>query len=143
MGRKSKKINPNPYYGSRENIKPSLLPKDTEVSFNLRYLCCKGKKFNYLNRNEKYFLKVVERLKIVCNLSRMELINTRDRTLRVHQIDWSDSKVSEDSFNLNEEFDEDAWQFSFSANEHGRCHGFFIKDIFYVVWFDPEHELYV
>ena len=37
---------------------------------------------------------------------------------------------------------EKPWQFALSANEHGRVHGFLIQNRFYIVWLDPEHELY-
>jgi hypothetical protein len=29
-----------------------------------------------------------------------------------------------------------------SANEYGRVHGFFIGNVFYIVWLDPDHKLY-
>ena len=63
---------------------------------------------------------------------------------RFHRIDFSDPKVSETGFGINhwEEYDDDAWQFSLSVNEHGRVHGFLIENVFYVVWFDPQHQLY-
>ncbi len=34
------------------------------------------------------------------------------------------------------------YQFSLSSNEHGRVHGFFIDEVFYIVWLDPDHLLY-
>jgi hypothetical protein len=33
-------------------------------------------------------------------------------------------------------------QFSLSSNKHGRVHGFFIDEVFYVVWLDADHLLY-
>jgi hypothetical protein len=29
-----------------------------------------------------------------------------------------------------------------TANEYGRVHGFFLDEVFYVVWLDPDHKLY-
>jgi len=34
------------------------------------------------------------------------------------------------------------YQFSLSSNEHGRVHGFLIDEVFYIVWLDPDHQLY-
>lgn len=34
------------------------------------------------------------------------------------------------------------YQFQIFANEYGRVHGFFSENIFYIVWLDPEHNLY-
>jgi hypothetical protein len=43
---------------------------------------------------------------------------------------------------MEDEFTQDKYQLTISTNEHGRIHGFFILDVFYVVWLDPDHELY-
>ena len=74
-----------------------------------------------------------------------ELTNARpNAALRFHRIDWQNDRVSVKTFGIRgwEEYDEAAWQFSISANEHGRVHGFLIDNVFYVVWLDPEHRLY-
>ncbi|QXE21583.1 hypothetical protein B6N60_00260 [Richelia sinica FACHB-800] len=34
------------------------------------------------------------------------------------------------------------YQFQLSSNEYGRVHGFFIENVFYIVWLDPDHLLY-
>jgi hypothetical protein len=34
------------------------------------------------------------------------------------------------------------YQFSLSTNEHGRVHGFFIDEVFYIVLLDPDHLRY-
>ena len=51
-----------------------------------------------------------------------------------------DALIAQD---LNEELRATtAWQFQLSANEHGRVHGFFIGNIFYIIWLDQDHKLY-
>jgi hypothetical protein len=37
----------------------------------------------------------------------------------------------------------EAWQFGLSRDERWRVHGFIIDDTFYIVWFDPNHSLYL
>ncbi|HOX41196.1 MAG TPA: hypothetical protein PK263_03305 [bacterium] len=65
-----------------------------------------------------------------------------NKTLRCHQTDFSDRSVTEDSFGiLGEDVDADAWQFGLTVNQHGRVHGYFVENVFYVVWLDPKHEL--
>ncbi|NOU68206.1 hypothetical protein GC096_29695 [Paenibacillus sp. LMG 31461] len=62
-------------------------------------------------------------------------------TLRFHDIDWDRS--TEKSFGIpkEDEIVDKPWQFAISVNEHGRIHGFFIGNVFNVVWFDPNHQL--
>jgi hypothetical protein len=40
------------------------------------------------------------------------------------------------------EVDRKGWQFSLSANEHGRVHGFLVENVFFIRWLDPDHNLY-
>lgn len=58
----------------------------------------------------------------------------------VHPIKWETANLNSFSIHNREEFDEDAWQFGLSKTT-GRVHGFFIGNLFYIVWLDPEHKL--
>jgi hypothetical protein len=58
------------------------------------------------------------------------------KSLRCHAIDWN--KVTESGFGFpnEDELVDKPYQFQLSSNEHGRVHGFFIDEVFYVVWLD-------
>ena len=73
-----------------------------------------------------------------------DLVQYKGKGLRNHPIDWSDPRVSERGFGVQrcEFLDESAYQFSVSGNEHGRIIGALIDTVFYVIWFDPDHQLY-
>lgn len=73
-----------------------------------------------------------------------EFHSNPSRTLRIHKIDFRDSRVSVKGFGIPDAVEADAngWQFALSANEHGRVHGFLVEDTFFVRWLDPEHNLY-
>ncbi|MBO5142952.1 MAG: hypothetical protein J6C46_08225 [Clostridia bacterium] len=63
----------------------------------------------------------------------------------MHPIDWSDSKIREKSFSslsseLMEQISDECWQLGITSEF--RIHGFFIDNVFYVVWLDPLHQLY-
>lgn len=62
-------------------------------------------------------------------------------TLNVHPIEWTKANLHTFGIHNGEEFDDDAWQFGLSKAT-GRVHGFFINNLFYIVWLDPEHRLY-
>lgn len=64
------------------------------------------------------------------------------RGLRVHGHDWKKATAKfgfPDSF--FEQHQDDCLQFSISK-ANGRVHGFLIENVFYVVWLDPDHNLY-
>ena len=97
------------------------------------------------DRHPEYFQSLLERMKTLCMMRVHDLSNAKPSSAtRFHRIDWDRDNVSVKTFGIKgwEEYDEDAWQFSISANEHGRVHGFLIANVFYVVWLDPEHKLY-
>ena len=64
----------------------------------------------------------------------------------IHPINWTDNRIRENSFtSLDEEkmrqIKEECWQLGIN-NQGFRIHGYFIENIFYVVWFDPNHNMY-
>ncbi len=89
-----------------------------------------------------YWLTLIDRLKALSALSTQELLVNRSSSLRFHPIKWEDT--SENGFGLKDEEQlvDTPYQFSLSSNEHGRIHGFLINEVFYIVWLDPDHQLY-
>ncbi len=140
---KGSKIKPTRIDTSSPNIKPSQINETHKVSFNFSRLHCKESKFYFNDRETPYFLKLIERLKCISEMTRKEMTVVNSNSLRCHRIDFVKDKVSENTFGLkNQDIEDDAWQFQLTSNEHGRVHGYFILNVFYVVWLDPNHELY-
>ncbi|MEM9541265.1 MAG: hypothetical protein AAGA60_17425 [Cyanobacteria bacterium P01_E01_bin.42] len=85
----------------------------------------------------------MERLQSLSRLSVQEILSDRSSALRCHPIVWNQT-TEPNGFGIpnEEQIIDIPYQFSLSANEYGRVHGFFIGDIFYIVWLDPEHLLY-
>ena len=144
MPRKSHpKISPTRVDTSSPFINPTDINPEQRISFNLRRLIEKDEKFIYCTREAKYFISLVERLKGLSDHTKKELVTNNSKSLRFHQIDFTDRSVTENSFGIiGEDIDDDAWQFTLSSNEHGRVHGYFVDEVFYVVWLDPDHQLY-
>ncbi|NMG11911.1 hypothetical protein DP117_35700 [Brasilonema sp. UFV-L1] len=69
-------------------------------------------------------------------------MSNRSSALRCHPIDWIDTTESCFGFPGEEQLVDTPYQFSISSNKHGRVHGFFIEEVFYIVWLDPNHKLY-
>lgn len=117
-------------------------PKLGCVSFSLKYLQCNHSKFSIQNRDPLYLNALLERLPDLSSLSFQEIVSNRNKTLRCHPINWEET--SETCFGIpgEEQLVDTPYQFSVSANEHGRVHGFFIEEVFYIVWLDPDHKLY-
>jgi hypothetical protein len=124
------------------NADKTLEGDSDRISFSFHYLNLNHEKFNIDSKPTQYFIKLVDRLKSISSMESSQFIEHSDQTLRCHRIKWE--KTTEKSFGIpNEDTIVDVpRQFSISANRHGRVHGFFIGNVFYVVWLDPEHKLY-
>lgn len=64
----------------------------------------------------------------------------------IHPINWKDPQIREKCFtsldtNLMSQIKDDCWQLGID-NHTFRIHGFFIENVFYIVWLDPLHNLY-
>lgn len=140
MARKIKKIEPKK---SSSEIKPSFIKTPPKgVSFSYKYLQTDHPKFSPAGREAAYLVALLERLRDVSSWASQELMSNRSSALRCHPIDWDDTTEQCFGFPKEEEIVSIPYQFSLSSNEHGRVHGFFINEIFYIVWLDPDHNLY-
>jgi hypothetical protein len=141
-----KRINAESATGGRSRIRAAeeLVPSGL-LTFSYKYAVLDHPKFRLNDRQPAYFLALLERLKNLSLETVPGLISSRPNSAtRFHPIQFVDAKVTETGFGIPrcEAFDDVAWQFSISVNEHGRVHGFLIDSVFFIVWFDPEHRLY-
>jgi hypothetical protein len=122
-------------------IRPTKLTPEG-VAFSFKYLDANHAKFAYRGQSINYWTTLLDRLKALSELTALELIRNRSQALRCHPIDWA--TTSEPGFGIPAEAQlvQIPYQFSLSSNEHGRIHGFFIEETFYIVWLDPHHLLY-
>lgn len=124
---------------------PAAKPKLTHsgVAFSFKYFAHRTP-FVIEEQTGNYLLALVERLRDCATKSALELQVDRSKTFRCHTIRWEETSQSNGFDHINATLREEItpYQFSVSVNEHGRVLGFFIGDVFYVVWLDPKHQLY-
>lgn len=122
-------------------IKPTEL-KRQGISFSFKYYQKDHQKFCCHQKQPFYWLTLLERLKALSSLTTQEILVNRSSALRCHPIKWEDTSESGFGLSNEEQLVDTPYQFSLSSNQHGRVHGFFIDQVFYVVWLDPDHSLY-
>ena len=124
--------------------KPEVSRFNEDLHFSFKYLDLRGnQKFTLVNKTEEYFSSLFQRLKDVSSIKCSEFMANRSSALRSHPIKWEDTTEPNGFRNLNQQLKEEpAFQFELTANAHGRVHGIIIDNIFYIIWFDPEHALY-
>lgn len=141
MPKKKIKKTETPIRSSSGIIRTSTPPR-RGVSFSYKYFQRDHSKFSVASRKAEYLIALLDRLRDVSSLNAQELISNRSSALRCHSIKWSDTTESCFGFPGEEQLVDTPYQFSISSNQHGRVHGFFIEEVFYIVWLDPEHKLY-
>jgi hypothetical protein len=129
---------------NKSDIHPSKPSVDNEtLRFSFKHLDLNHKKFSIKKKEHDYFGKVLERLKAISTFKASEVFANRSSSLRAHPIDWRHTSEKKGFSHLNSQLqDIPAYQFQISSNEHGRIHGFILENIFFIIWFDPEHNLY-
>lgn len=123
-------------------IKPPKLKPPQGISFSFKYYQDNHNKFSCRKKEVSYWLTLLDRLKALSTLTAQEFSADNSRTLRCHKIKWEETSESGFGLPTEEQLVEIPYQFSLSSNEHGRVHGFFINETFYIVWLDPDHLLY-
>jgi len=114
---------------------------DNLVRFSFKYLDL-GKKFN-LRPCHKYNLALQERLKSISQMTITEFMTSDSKSLRSHSHDLYTTTEPNGYTHLNQHLREClAWQFSLSTSEYGRVHGIMLDEVFYIIWYDPDHKLY-
>jgi len=115
------------------------VPVGTSLSF--KYFQANNDKFSIRNQDAKYLQALLERLRDLSKLMVTEIINNHSKNIRCHTIVWEET--TEQCFGIPDEkqlVDTPYQLFEISLSQ-GRVHGFFIENIVYVVWLDPEHRL--
>lgn len=117
--------------------------KNKLISFSLKYWDKLNKKFCVKKCGSKYFNKLLERFQSISELTTNQVRTSHADNLRFHLHEWHKTTEPTGYSSLPKHLkDTPPCQFQISSNEHGRVHGFFIGEIFFVVWLDPEHALY-
>jgi hypothetical protein len=100
--------------------------------------------FLFAHGDEQYPTNLLERLRGVCQMTANDFRNAGNKALRCHQIDWQETSEPNGFDHINPQLASQIvpFQFSVSANLHGRVHGFWIEETFFIVWLDPTHALY-
>lgn len=126
---------------ARRNITQIKIPEG--VSFSFRYYQDDKDKFSIASRDARYLSSLLRRLRDLSQLNAKEVINNQSKSLRCHGIVWLDT-TEPNGFGIPNEamLVNVPYQFQISANEYGRVHGFFSENLFYIVWLDPDHNLY-
>ncbi|MFB2969580.1 hypothetical protein ACE1CD_11450 [Aerosakkonema sp. BLCC-F183] len=128
---------------SLSNIKRKDVKIPEGISFSFRYYQEDKNKFSIGGRDARYLASLLRRLRDLSQLKAEEVINNQSKSLRCHIINWQDT-TEPNGFGIpnEDQLVNIPYQFQISANEYGRVHGFFSENVFYIVWLDPDHNLY-
>ena len=116
--------------------------QDDLIRFSFKYLDF-SKKYPLKSNDSDYFRCFFSRLQSISQMKASEFRMNKDKSLRAHTHNWSQTSEPDGFQHLNTQLRQcEPWQFQLSANKHGRIHGILLDEVFYVVWFDPNHQLY-
>lgn len=126
-------------------IQNKTSPNDTDcLRFSFRHLDnISNPKFHLCHCTQGYIDKFLSRIKDLENTTLSDFRSCTKKALRNHKIEWERTSEPDGFQCLPKHLQlQEPWQFGVTANAHGRVHGFLIDNLFYVVWIDPNHELF-
>jgi hypothetical protein len=140
------KFDPN---GSAVTIDVGRIPEVTiptgerKLRFSFKHLDTTHHVFSPAYCEAEYHCALLERIKALSSWTVDQFCDHANNEHR-HIIDFAET-VEKDGFSSVEEeqllFTE-SWQFEVMPKTLWRVHGFLIEDTFYVIWLDPNHQLY-
>ena len=115
------------------------------LSFSFCFFDRTREEFNCGGAESSWFIGLMDRLR---DLSQLTISQFKDpatqERLRIHNHSW---ELVQDKLNLSEQwinqYAEDGRFYQISISKaKGRIHGFMIENTFFIVWLDPDHNLY-
>lgn len=114
-----------------------------ELLFSFKYFDASDSEICPSSFSGGYTQTLMDRLKALSAWTMLEFTGSRSQTIRSHPHNWELTSRPEGFQHLPKHLRSlTGWQFQLSSNEHGRVHGFLIRQTFYVVWLDRDHKLY-
>lgn len=129
---------------SRATITPEKMAgyKDRNVIFSWEFFDRNHELFNCGKVGPEWFVDLMDVMKSISTMEFDKFKLHSGSPLRVHSHDWNRVVAK---YPLNKKFleqiEQDTLQFAVSK-ANGRVHGFYVSNVFYIVWLDPHHNLY-
>lgn len=113
-----------------------------KLLFSFRFLDKDHDAFNLGETSPGWFITLLEVLREINDLNRAQLVGEYRERYRYHDLDFEGDELPF-KFGFSDDFLEQVEPRQFSlCRSRGRVHGFAIGNRFYVVWLDPNHNLY-
>jgi hypothetical protein len=119
--------------------------EDRIVVFSFKHMDFSNSKFTLEQCDDAcdYGHKLLGRLKAIAAMKVNEFRFSGSESLRCHPISWEKTTEKKGFSILNDQLKANTpWQFAISVNQYGRVHGFFVENVFFIIWLDPKHLLY-
>lgn len=115
------------------------------ISFSFSFFDRTRDEFNCGRADASWFIGLLDRLRDLSQMTISEIKNPATQgKLRIHSHSWDKIR---DKLNFSEQwinqYAEDGRFYQISVSKaKGRIHGFMIENTFFIVWLDPDHNLY-
>lgn len=143
MAKKDKKIRPGGLSSSAGIV--ASPPKIRKISFSFKY-------FDHVREKEfaldgpdgltaQRAIDILDRLRDLADFTALDLISNGSKSFRCHRVSWENTPFKRGFHWIDPEICTNCYQISISTSK-GRLQGFFIDDVFYIVWLDLHHKVY-
>ena len=113
---------------------------DKKIKVSFRFLDRNNELFNMGSADVSWLIDVLDTLKLLTELTKKQVFNEYWRKFQPHQYTEIEKLKYKDEFLTNPQYEE-CYQLRITKST-GRIHGFFINEVYYIRFFDKDHNMY-
>lgn len=111
------------------------------IDFSFKHLDTTHQRFGLSVCDADFFYALFEEIKALSS-DTVQNFCLPDKDRHSHQINFEQTTEPNGFPDLGEQLEPElCWQFALRKDRPWRVHGFFIGSTFYIIWFDPSHQL--
>ena len=116
--------------------------REQNLMFSWKFFDRHHEYFNLGQTEAAWYINCLDAMRDISNMQIKDFQRHAHPPLRVHRHEWDTVSAKYPLPQvLLEEIENDTYQFALSR-ANGRVHGFLIENLFFIVWLDPNHNLY-
>ena len=134
----------------KRRIPAPQFPASKALTFSFKYLETDSAKFPMLKCDQSFWTHFAETIKRYCSFT-VDDFRDQNNNEKRHTIYWPETTEPEGFTCLDQDTLrlEEAWQIPVCPGEHApprggwRAYGFLLENVFYIVWLDTKHQLWL
>lgn len=122
-----------------QTLKEEKNNDDKKIKVSFQFFDRKNKLFNLGEIENEWFIDLIDTMKLLTEITKKQLFGEYRDKFKPHPYDEIEKLNCKDEMLINPQYE--AWQLRLDKS-HGRLHGFFVENTYYIRFLDRWHNMY-